>query len=343
MKAPPNSLPPSSSSSVLMSLKAANQSKSIQQRIHQDRHRDCLVLILHYLRSCGYIHSATQLQNESGSGSTTSNNILSRYEVADNMDLNLILSEYVHGFQRMHGKAPKLTRKISVSVEDEQVRFEKRKQAHAALKRRSSSSSSSTSTSIAPSSSMLQQQQTPDPNSMLPKIPSSSPPPQKQPSQKIKSNKEASMERNNNCDNKIIHSQSYPDSLSKTSSSHSCSLLNSIGLTGTKLTNNVTMRSHPISSHNHNQNHNHNNKNNNNNNNIIHYSPQENNHEDSHPNMNHYSNNENGSFIEETILKPLPDFGGDVELKALARNLQRDILQQSPNVHWDDVIELEGE
>jgi len=41
------------------------------------------------------------------------------------------------------------------------------------------------------------------------------------------------------------------------------------------------------------------------------------------------------------LLKPLPSFGGDHELRALGETIQRDILQTSPDVKWEDVIELD--
>ncbi|GMI41691.1 hypothetical protein TrCOL_g3576 [Triparma columacea] len=41
------------------------------------------------------------------------------------------------------------------------------------------------------------------------------------------------------------------------------------------------------------------------------------------------------------LLKPLPNFGGDIELRALGETIQRDILQTSPDVKWEDVIDLD--
>lgn len=40
-------------------------------------------------------------------------------------------------------------------------------------------------------------------------------------------------------------------------------------------------------------------------------------------------------------IKSFPSFGGDVELKALATTIQREILDQSPGVSWDDIVELD--
>ena len=41
-------------------------------------------------------------------------------------------------------------------------------------------------------------------------------------------------------------------------------------------------------------------------------------------------------------LKPLPYFGGDSELRSLALSIQQDIIQTSPRVSWDDIIDLNG-
>ena len=45
--------------------------------------------------------------------------------------------------------------------------------------------------------------------------------------------------------------------------------------------------------------------------------------------------------IEDRLLKPLPTFGGDLELQALARSIQQDIVQTDTGVHWDDIIGLD--
>ena len=41
------------------------------------------------------------------------------------------------------------------------------------------------------------------------------------------------------------------------------------------------------------------------------------------------------------LLKPLPSFGGDSELRALGETITRDILQTSPDVSFADVVELD--
>lgn len=76
----------SSGSSTLMALKAQSQSKSLEDRKIQERQRDCLVLILNHLRSCGYIGTATQLMKES-SPFWNNNTYFNKVEIADNMSL----------------------------------------------------------------------------------------------------------------------------------------------------------------------------------------------------------------------------------------------------------------
>jgi katanin p60 ATPase-containing subunit A1 len=43
----------------------------------------------------------------------------------------------------------------------------------------------------------------------------------------------------------------------------------------------------------------------------------------------------------ERLLKPPPQFGGDGELRALANVICREIYQDSPNVHFSDIVELD--
>ena len=44
--------------------------------------------------------------------------------------------------------------------------------------------------------------------------------------------------------------------------------------------------------------------------------------------------------FEERILKPPPQFAGDSEMRALAAVISREIYQKSPNVRFDDIVEL---
>lgn len=46
-------------------------------------------------------------------------------------------------------------------------------------------------------------------------------------------------------------------------------------------------------------------------------------------------------FYKERLLKPLPEFEYNPQMKELAAIVSRDIYQQNPNVHWDDVVQLD--
>ena len=50
---------------------------------------------------------------------------------------------------------------------------------------------------------------------------------------------------------------------------------------------------------------------------------------------------DNVPVVARRLLKPLPTFGGDMELRNLGETIQRDILQNSPNVKFSDIIELD--
>uniref|UniRef100_K3WAC3 AAA+ ATPase domain-containing protein n=1 Tax=Globisporangium ultimum (strain ATCC 200006 / CBS 805.95 / DAOM BR144) TaxID=431595 RepID=K3WAC3_GLOUD len=49
---------------------------------------------------------------------------------------------------------------------------------------------------------------------------------------------------------------------------------------------------------------------------------------------------ESEESIEERVIKPLPSFMHDSELRPLAEIITREIFQKNPNVRWDDVIGL---
>jgi katanin p60 ATPase-containing subunit A1 len=53
-------------------------------------------------------------------------------------------------------------------------------------------------------------------------------------------------------------------------------------------------------------------------------------------------NTDNGDEYEghAVMLRLPPQFGGDAELKNLAQSISRDIFVESPNVQWDDIVDL---
>lgn len=52
------------------------------------------------------------------------------------------------------------------------------------------------------------------------------------------------------------------------------------------------------------------------------------------------STDEPEDALEERVIKPLPSFLLDAELRPLAETITREIFQKNPNVRWDDVIGL---
>ena len=46
-------------------------------------------------------------------------------------------------------------------------------------------------------------------------------------------------------------------------------------------------------------------------------------------------------YFENRIIKPLPDYSWNPELKELALTIQREILNENPNVRFHDIVGLE--
>ena len=83
------------------SIKAATQSKYLEEKGQSERQRDILVLILSHLQTNGYIETATALLRE-----TRSIDSLAKYEIADNIDLNQVLKEYDESYRLKFGRRP---------------------------------------------------------------------------------------------------------------------------------------------------------------------------------------------------------------------------------------------
>lgn len=58
-------------------------------------------------------------------------------------------------------------------------------------------------------------------------------------------------------------------------------------------------------------------------------------------NNNNNNNTKKSDKIEDRILKPPPQFGGDMEMKQLAMVISREIYQESPNINFDDIVKLD--
>jgi len=59
------------------------------------------------------------------------------------------------------------------------------------------------------------------------------------------------------------------------------------------------------------------------------------------PKLNQKTVEREGSLTADRIIKPVPKFD-DAELQILAASLQREILQDSPNIKWDDIVGLDN-
>ena len=91
--------------STLMAMKATSEAGSAEKKRAEEKRRSILVLIHSHLIEHGYCGAAEQLSKEAGM-------ILSKYEVADNMDIGLIISDYESYYEMRFDKKPKLARKL---------------------------------------------------------------------------------------------------------------------------------------------------------------------------------------------------------------------------------------
>jgi len=277
-----------SSGKTLQALQIASQSRSIQEKGNHDRHRNCMVLILAYLRSCGFILSATQLQNEGGSS------ILSRFETADNMDLGFILQDYEDFYKMKFGRKPKFTRTRTIPLDKQEKYIEKRKHSDAIRKRLSHN--------ILPkihndkcniSDKNLHRMHTDDKNDCDAVV-----------HQHLSKSKTTSKQKN-----KKVNSSIYKSQQSDLHANNNTSTMETNCIEDGIFGNSLQLKKTESSSE---------------------YIAKDN-------------KESNRIYMDEKVLKPIPDFGGDMEFKALASSLQKDILQSSPNVEWDDIVGLDGE
>ena len=91
----------------LLAIKASNDTRNTLTKLQSDRHRDCLVLIKEYLEHHNYQDTVKSLLQEGDSS-------LSKYVVADNIDLMSILVEFEEYRDIKFGQKPKLTRKVTL-------------------------------------------------------------------------------------------------------------------------------------------------------------------------------------------------------------------------------------
>lgn len=92
-------------SSTLMALRANSEAATAEQKRATEKRRNILVLIHQHLIENGYVEAAERLSHEAGS-------VISKFEVADNVDFGLILGEYEAYYEMRFDKKPKLVRKL---------------------------------------------------------------------------------------------------------------------------------------------------------------------------------------------------------------------------------------
>jgi katanin p60 ATPase-containing subunit A1 len=99
-----------------MAIKASGDATTAETKRLLDRKRNVLVLINHFLIENGYVEAAERLQHET-------NGSVSKFAVADNIDLNLVLGEYEAYYELKFDKKPKFVRKLT--GDEEASRFSK--------------------------------------------------------------------------------------------------------------------------------------------------------------------------------------------------------------------------
>ncbi|XP_065911873.1 katanin p60 ATPase-containing subunit A-like 2 [Dysidea avara] len=92
-------------------LKTANEARIAEETKVEQRRKNILVLILHYLTEEGFLDTAQTFEKEVGSN-------INKYVVCDNIDLVTVLQEYEsYYFVKFH-KYPRITKRITSSAED---------------------------------------------------------------------------------------------------------------------------------------------------------------------------------------------------------------------------------
>jgi len=254
------------------SFKNSNRSRFMDEKQSNERRRDIFVLILSHLRVYGYLESAAVLHKEVG-------DVLSHFDVADNIDLLRI----VHDFEEYHeikfGKKPKLSRVSTVDNArkntDKLNLKQKGTSRNATTARRRISKKYGTS---------------------LPKIDAHIS--NETPLFKISSSGKCEAK-----DSDVILSKDQRDITGEKSNSRSpststekegsSSTLFHSGISGSAICKNRDK-----------------------------------------DNNTHQVGSADSIPYEERLLKPLPDFSGDVDLRTLASSIQREIVQKSLDVTW---------
>ena len=96
----------SNMSTSLTAIRAHSAARLQAEQRTQERRRACLVLAMRFLQDQGYVESLAKLQQES-------NVWLTKVDLADNVELPLVLQEFEEYYESKFGKRPKLLRMVA--------------------------------------------------------------------------------------------------------------------------------------------------------------------------------------------------------------------------------------
>mmetsp|Transcript_18522 Transcript_18522/g.34598 ORF Transcript_18522/g.34598 Transcript_18522/m.34598 type:complete len:509 (+) Transcript_18522:136-1662(+) len=121
-------------SSSLLAIRTASETGVAEQKRLADRKRALLVLIHAHLVEGGYIDTAERLQHEA--------KVVTQFDVADNMDLNMVFNDFEAYYEMRFDKKPKMVRK---AAEDSSVKLPRPPRGDSGKKSKGGASSSSSS------------------------------------------------------------------------------------------------------------------------------------------------------------------------------------------------------
>lgn len=132
--------------SSLHAIRASGESNAAEQKRNQERKKNLLVLVHNYLLENGYIDTYEKLTQEAGSS-------ISKFTIADNIDLSLILSDFEAYYEMRFDRKPKLIRPKEGDEGSSSRKGIQRKSASISSSSSSNSSSSSSSSNSSTSNS----------------------------------------------------------------------------------------------------------------------------------------------------------------------------------------------
>lgn len=95
----------------LLAIRASSEAGAAEKKRNDERRRNILILIHQHLIENGYVEAAERLQHEAGT-------FINKFEVADNVDMSLVMSEYEAYYEMRFDKKPKLVRKLKEGEEN---------------------------------------------------------------------------------------------------------------------------------------------------------------------------------------------------------------------------------